>query len=410
MKTLAVFWGLFLATVAHATFDVDSIPCRDVVERESDLVIAAMFGNGAGESCAPFAFTGRQRATAADLLQVRRSPAAVCNTLRRAASTAGHTFGSAVQTRYLTDPGIVGDLYRRTLRCTFSNLIPENEMKLGSVRPREDRPLLLDPVFDQVEFALRNNMAIALGPLNWHRQQPTWLQRYANQPEALQRISQDFIDGALTPFNGLDVLYVQTVNEAFEDWGGRRDSVWSGMGVDRLEHTFVVQNAVAPDMPVLYNDYGAEEVNRKSDAIYAALRGLRDNGAPLQAIGFQCHLGGQRPLNEDSVRQNFRRFRELGLDIFITELDRAICEPPTEAAYGRQAAELHTIVRLCIEEPACKALTVWGVSDGQSWIPGEFPNCGAALPLDEFYRRKPGYEAIIDAYRPYDHDGILWAE
>ena len=44
--------------------------------------------------------------------------------------------------------------------------------------------------------------------------------------------------------------------------------------------------------------------------------------------------------------------------------------------------------------PACDAIVVWGVNDGESWIPGTFPGYGRALLFDDALARKETYTAV----------------
>lgn len=40
-------------------------------------------------------------------------------------------------------------------------------------------------------------------------------------------------------------------------------------------------------------------------------------------------------------------------------------------------------------------MTVWGISDKYSWIPGVFPTEGAALLWGDDYAKKPAYDGFL---------------
>jgi endo-1,4-beta-xylanase len=40
----------------------------------------------------------------------------------------------------------------------------------------------------------------------------------------------------------------------------------------------------------VYNDYGGEGRNRKSDAVFELVKGLRENGVPIDGVGLQMHV------------------------------------------------------------------------------------------------------------------------
>jgi len=50
----------------------------------------------------------------------------------------------------------------------------------------------------------------------------------------------------------------------------------------------------------------------------------------------------------------------------------------------------------CLEVDSCRSFTVWGLSDAFSWVPFFFAGEGAATLLDEEYRVKPAYVALVD--------------
>ena len=171
-----------------------------------------------------------------------------------------------------------------------------------------------------------------------------------------------------------------------------------------LDEAFHLARAGAPDATLVYNDFSNLEINGKSDFIYTMLQGMIARGVPVDAIGFQAHLGtdGRDTAWEDgafdeaSVRANFQRFADLGLDILITELDM-YTRGTTQAELALQADMFARLTRLCTEQPACTTLQVWGFHDEYTWL-DEFHGTGKTYPLlfDEQSRPKPSYYAVRD--------------
>jgi GH35 family endo-1,4-beta-xylanase len=91
----------------------------------------------------------------------------------------------------------------------------------------------------------------------------------------------------------------------------------------------------------------------------------------------------------DSSRCRDRRSRR----IVISELDVQICAS-TQAA---QQTRYHDLLAACIAEPACTAVTVWGITDKFSWLNGQ--TCASAMGLlfDASYAKKPAYTGVLDA-------------
>jgi endo-1,4-beta-xylanase len=144
---------------------------------------------------------------------------------------------------------------------------------------------------------------------------------------------------------------------------------------------------------LIYNDYGNEGINAKSNAIYNMVADMLSRGIPIHGVGFQLHvtLSG---INLASFSANLQRFADLGLEAYITELDVRIQLPVTDQKLATQANVYQGILGACLAQPACKALQMWGFTDAHSWIPGFFQGFGAALIFDESYQPKPAYDAL----------------
>jgi endo-1,4-beta-xylanase len=199
------------------------------------------------------------------------------------------------------------------------------------------------------------------------------------------------------------------VNEAFNEKGRLRDSIWynqPGIGAGKdtayIAQAFRWAHDADPNAVLFYNEAEAEEVNPKSDAIFAMVKDFRERGVPINGIGFQMHIFNLAP-NVASIAANFARFGKLGIQIHITEMDVAL--PVTEdgivmesANLQRQAEIYGEIVKICLQTPGCSALQTWGVTDKYSWLGwATHKTKGAGLLFDRQYHPKPAYQAIKEA-------------
>jgi endo-1,4-beta-xylanase len=145
---------------------------------------------------------------------------------------------------------------------------------------------------------------------------------------------------------------------------------------------------------LFYNHYDAEELHRKSDAIYAMARDFKKRGVPLDGIGFQTHISlmFDDPAKLASYAKNLERFATLGLELDIRLGDSS------PASFGAQAKLYGEITALCVQQPTCKLVQTWGFTDKHSWIPNFYKGRqGWALLWDDKYRKKPAYSAVHDA-------------
>jgi endo-1,4-beta-xylanase len=196
------------------------------------------------------------------------------------------------------------------------------------------------------------------------------------------------------------------VNEAFNDDGTLRHTIWSDKpglaspGTGYIEQAFRWAHAADPAATLFYNDYSAEPLNAKSDAIYKMAQDFKSRGVPLDGIGLQMHLTAQPP-PFSSMEANIKRLTDLGLEVQITELDVRL---PVDATGAASAADLATesriyrqVAALCLGSARCTALQTWGFTDKYSWIPGEYHGLGAALEFDFHYAPKPACDALREA-------------
>jgi hypothetical protein len=89
-----------------------------------------------------------------------------------------------------------------------------------------------------------------------------------------------------------------------------------------------------------------------------------------------------------------QRFAQLGLEIYITEMDVRYPAPISQTNLTAQATIYGNVLDRCLAQPACKALQVWGFTDKYSWVPDFEPGSGDALIFDASYNAKPAYYAL----------------
>jgi hypothetical protein len=160
-----------------------------------------------------------------------------------------------------------------------------------------------------------------------------------------------------------------------------------------MANAFIWARQADPDALLIYNDYGIEMPGPKTDAVFALVQQLMAAGAPIGAVGIQGHINTQSYTTEAGLRLVIQRFAALGLRVNISELDaRTALVLPNDWAARMQAEKnaFQLVAGVCATEPACEAVTTWGLSDAHSWIDGTF-GADDPLELDELYQRKPSY-------------------
>ncbi len=325
------------------------------------------------------------------------------STLKAAAAPHQILISTAVNPAHLDEPE-----YAKVLATEFAGVEPENAMKFGPVHPRpntDQHPYDFAPAERLISFAEEHGMKVRGHTLVWHRQNPEWVTQSNFDPMQLNSILEDHIRTVVTHF-GTRVFAYDVVNEAFNDDGTLRDTIWynqpgigyAGQGTKYIEQAFQWAHAANPQAKLFYNDYGAEPINKKSNAIYAMARDFKARGVPISGIGLQMHitLNADTPENLQSLEANMKRIADLGLEIHITELDIRL-HSDDAASLAAQAKLYGEVVAACVHQPACKMIQTWGITDKYSWIPETFAGYGWALPWDRDYQKKPAFGAMLNA-------------
>ncbi len=326
-----------------------------------------------------------------------------CNvpaTLREAGDCTGRLVGAALGAQYLSQ-----DAYVAAAR-EHSAATPENEMKWDTIQPSRGQ-FNFGPADQIVDFALQNDMVVKGHALAWHNQLPAWVQALDDADE-VRAVLLDHIATVMDHFQGR-VYAWDVVNEVWQNedtWvngePALRDYVFPNyLGEGFIDEAFIAARQADPDAKLYYNDYRAEGLNAKSDAIYEMVRGLVERGVPIDGVGLQMHQGapnGVIPVSE--IVANMQRIADLGLEVLLSEMDVHVCGDLT---IETQAEEFHAIVAACVAQPACPAVTFWGVTDRYSWLlqrdnrgcaAGQDP---AGLLWDQDYQKKPAYDGVMNA-------------
>jgi endo-1,4-beta-xylanase len=326
----------------------------------------------------------------------------LAQSLREQAEKHGILIGSAV------NPSLFAEApYASALAREFNMVEPENTMKWTALRPDRN-------TFDfkrgdlVVEFAKAHNMKVRGHCLLWYNHNPGWLANGNFTSRELSEMLREHITTVMKHYAG-QVFAWDVVNEAFNATGGMEHSIWydrPGIGLEAnktgyLEQAFRWARAADPKALLFYNDYDAEGLNAKSDAVYAMVKDFRKRGVPIDGVGLQAHVFNLSMKEISSLAANMTRLTGLGVEVHITEMDvalplsaqRALLD---QADLTRQADIYRFVAAACLQQPRCTALQTWGFTDKYSWVPAFTKGRkGAALLFDQSYAPKPAYDALL---------------
>ncbi|MFG2409122.1 endo-1,4-beta-xylanase [Streptomyces brevispora] len=310
------------------------------------------------------------------------------STLHELAAAQGKYFGSATDNPELPDAA-----YAATLGSEFGQITPGNSMKWDTVEPAQGR---FDFTKGDVvtDFARRHGQTVRGHTLVWHSQLPGWV---AALPSAqVEAAMKNHITAEATHYRGAVAAW-DVVNEPFNEDGTFRTSpFFTAMGKDYIATALRAAHAADPAAKLYLNDYNIEGLGAKSDAMYALASKLIDEGVPLDGVGMQAHLAVQYGFPY-AMRENMRRFADLGLDVAVTELDVRMQLPTDATKTATQSSYYRQVVEACLAVARCVGVTVWDYTDKYSWVPSTFPGEGAANLYDGNLAPKPAYYAVRTA-------------
>ncbi len=150
------------------------------------------------------------------------------------------------------------------------------------------------------------------------------------------------------------------------------------------EQAFRTARTIDPDCILIWNEDNIEFDQPKAEKLYETIKRLKLKGIPIDAVGFQCHIGfhGQPIPDNTYLELIFQKFADLGLYIVISEMD---------VPDNLDSVDIYkNILTVCLNQPRLIIWQTWNVVDKYSWRKKE----NGLLLFDENYMAKPTYYSV----------------
>jgi len=286
-------------------------------------------------------------------------------------------------------------------------ITPENALKAANISSEDGRSLTPGAMDDIAAFCARHDLKLHGHALFWHQSLPAWLR--SNDLDEAKRTHLQHLRFVMSRYP--DATSWDVVNEVMSDDERRYREVpiLESHGDEFIAFLFRTARALAPDARLVINDYnlscGASFCGAKRARMLLTLERLLRANVPIDALGIQAHLVPRWPVVPASLRAFLRDVGELGLAIYITELDVNDVDLPDDVAKRDQAiAHVYgDFLDVALDFPSVKRVSFWGLTDKYHWIvEGYAPfkrTGGAPRPalFDQEFRPKPAYSAVRDA-------------
>ena len=247
-----------------------------------------------------------------------------------------------------------------------------------------------------LQKAKDNGLKMRGHTLVWHSQTPSWFFKtdysasgsYVSKA-IMQKRMENYIKQVMYHVytNYSDVVYCwDVVNEAFDEDGTPREpgdnntsngkSCWvqtygdNSFVRDAFTYARKYSTQYSPDFKVklFYNDYN-EYITDKMNAIYNMASELKQ-AQLIDGIGMQSHWATHYP-TVDNVETAIKKYKELGLEIHLTEVDMTISSGYTVASQAQIYKNMMQMLMKYKENVSC--VTFWGLSDDVSWRASQNP-------------------------------------
>tara|TARA_S200000501_G_scaffold59475_1_gene49834 strand:- start:155 stop:1348 length:1194 start_codon:yes stop_codon:yes gene_type:complete len=211
----------------------------------------------------------------------------------------------------------------------------------------EDFEFNVDGLSELVSWGIENNMYMIHHCLFFpNKYFPNWFWESNYNSSELDQILNTYIEKVLiTNKNGDKIDALNVINEIFDKNGnyrpsghGNEDVKWMDIGYEddnsglsgkqkiNDKHPIFIRKVLEKtrslsDAKLEIRDYNIAFGGKKADGIYQLIKHLKNSNVPIDAIGFQCHLNTNINYNYDNFFDNIKRFKQIGVDVYITELD-----------------------------------------------------------------------------------------
>ena len=331
------------------------------------------------------------------LAKDKKAPDAA-ETLRFYADQLGFRIGSGIKPKSWDED----EQGRRILGSEFNSTLEMGMMNSTQNFDRMDRTL---------RFAKEHDMKI-------------WGSALIYRPDSLPPAMRDKMRGgprrSFSPeeLDGIMKKHIQSVvrhgGDMFYAWGvvneplSHRNNPWEIiLGSDEYIEKAYRYAREATNVPLVLNEtFGQKGIDKgRADEFFGIVKRMKARGVPIDGVGTEMHLEAQQldPDYLDQFKDFLRRAREFNVTVYITEMDVYQGQPgAVKEPWETQRKIYHDVAATCLADSNCKGMTIWDLSDKDTWLVMKRQAYLADAKPDLFdgdHQKKPAYYGVLDALK-----------
>lgn len=298
--------------------------------------------------------------------------------------------------------------YRRLLAYHSGLIVPEWQLKPRFLRPTRQAGYNFSPCDDIAAFATANRMDFHGHTLFWHEEPIRWAE--SDDFEEVKKRYGDFIRDVVSHYPR--AVSWDVFNEIVDERARfRNEFLVHKFGLQFVDYSLRTAHEAAPRAKLVINEYnlecGADWCRSKQQNMLQLLSDLKRMNSPVHAVGIQGHLSSVHRASPSATLAFIDRVADLGLDVYISELDVNDSAMPREIAVrDEQVADYYEdFLSAVLGHRAVKRLVFWGISDFDNWIVRRITQekrplgAGPARPalFDAQNEPKPAFHAVVRA-------------
>ncbi|UHG90685.1 endo-1,4-beta-xylanase [Spirosoma oryzicola] len=291
--------------------------------------------------------------------------------------------------------------YKSVIQENCNSITTENSAKMNRIQPKAGQFNWTD-TDALVNFAKQSNMKVHGHTLIWHNAVPDWVTNFQGDSLAWEKLMKTHIQTVVGHYKG-KIKSWDVVNEAFEADGTLKKSIWyQHLGPDYIARCFQYAHEADPQALLFYNDNNSAYLPKRSDAVFAMLKNLKQRNIPINGVGLQMHITVSTP--EAALSSVISQYASTGLLIHISELDirmnpnlstTFVLTDAIKNAHALKYKAIAKIYKSIVTTGQQFGITTWNVGDNDSWLLTESKSEDHPLLFDKDYSRKLSFYGFM---------------